>query len=114
MIIDLLNSHSASSISQDELSLSISVSEVTDPSIITSDRSIHINEDASVAGQLEVTDNDGLTSIDLTIGPTANPWSIKVDFKTGEWTYTPDEYHGNDKFTITDDSPRKRYDRYQY
>ncbi|GGK66403.1 tandem-95 repeat protein [Amphritea balenae] len=88
--------------------ISINLSNVDDPSIITGDTGYSGNEGDVVAGDLNATDVEGLTdNTYFTISSQGGNGTAAIDPATGAWTFTPADanWFGSDSFevTVTDD-----------
>ena len=87
----------------DSITINLTIAPVDDPSLISGDTSVVLNEDAVIIGDLNATDIEGLTDgsyFSITTAPT-NGSSI-IDPTDGNWTYTPaPNFYGSDSFTVT-------------
>lgn len=87
--------------------ISVTVTPVDDPTIISGTISGSGPEDTVIAGTLTATDPDGLTDgTYFTVTDTPANGAATIDPATGAWTYTPTaNFNGADSFaiTVTDD-----------
>ncbi|MEC8736807.1 MAG: tandem-95 repeat protein, partial [Planctomycetota bacterium] len=86
--------------------ISLTITAVDDPAVISGDRSGSAEEDTSaITGTLSATDVDGLTDNSYFSIETSNTpanGSASIDPETGSWSYTPNaNFNGNDSFTVT-------------
>ena len=88
-------------------SVTLTITSVDDPTIITGDFNGTLLEDGNVTGDLNATDPDGLSdgTYFLVSSDPANG-SASIDPVTGAWNYSANpDFHGSDSFTVsvTDD-----------
>ena len=87
----------------DSITINLTIAPVDDPSLISGDTSVVLNEDAIISGDLNATDVEGLTdgsNFSITTAP--NNGSSIIDPTDGNWTYTPvPNFYGSDSFTVT-------------
>ncbi len=88
--------------------LTIQIIDDDDPAVITGDTNYVGNEGDAVAGDLNATDEDGLTDgTYFTISAQSTHGIASIDAETGAWSFTPSDpdWFGTDQFkvTVTDD-----------
>ena len=84
--------------------VNITLANVDDAAIITGDIAYVGNEGDAVAGDLNVTDVEGLTDTTyFTVTSPATNGTAVIDAETGAWTFTPTDanWFGSDNFTVT-------------
>ncbi|MDA9361845.1 tandem-95 repeat protein [Ascidiaceihabitans sp.] len=84
--------------------VSVTVSAVDDPAVITGETAKTGDEDNNISGTLSGTDAaDGLIDGTLwTVESDASNGAASINAATGEWSYTPTaNFNGADKFTVT-------------
>jgi len=83
--------------------LTVNVTAVNDPTIVTGGTSGTGNEDTTLTGTLTATDADGLSDGTVfTVTTSATNGTASIDPATGLWSYTPNaDYNGTDSFTVT-------------
>ena len=83
--------------------VTVNVTAVNDPTVVTGGTSGTGNEDTTVTGTLTATDADGLSDGTVfTVSTTATNGTASIDPATGLWSYTPiADWNGTDSFTVT-------------
>ena len=84
----------------------ICLNSVDDPTIISGDTTAYLTEDSFVSGDLNASDNDGLSDGYFSINSNPTNGTASIDPATGAWSYSPSaNFYGSDSFTviITDD-----------
>ena len=83
--------------------VTVTVTAVDDPTVVTGGTSGSGNEDTTITGLLTATDNDGLSDGTVfTVSANATNGTASIDPATGLWSYTPNaDWNGSDSFTVT-------------
>ncbi|MAH25935.1 MAG: hypothetical protein CMI19_03125 [Opitutae bacterium] len=83
--------------------INLAVNPIDDPTSITGDTNASLTEDSTASGDLNASDNDGLSDGSyFSINSTPVNGSASIDPASGTWSYSPSvNFYGNDAFTIT-------------
>jgi VCBS repeat-containing protein len=83
--------------------VTVTVTGVNDPTIVTGGTSGTGNEDTTLTGTLTATDVEGVSDGTVfTVSTAATNGTASIDPATGLWSYTPNaDYNGADSFTVT-------------
>jgi VCBS repeat-containing protein len=83
--------------------INLAVNPIDDPTVISGDTTASLIEDSPAYGDLNASDNDGLSDgTYFTLSSTPSNGSASIDPASGTWSYSPSaNFYGNDSFTIT-------------
>ncbi|HBR50076.1 MAG TPA: hypothetical protein DEA71_08315, partial [Nitrospira sp.] len=83
--------------------VTMTVTAVNDPTVVTGGTSGSGNEDTTLTGTLTATDAEGLSDGTVfTVSVNATNGTASIDPATGLWSYTPNaDFNGTDSFTVT-------------
>ncbi len=83
--------------------VTVTVTAVNDPTVVTGGTSGSGNEDTTLTGTLTATDVEGLSDGTVfTVSANATNGTASIDPATGLWSYTPNaDWNGSDSFTVT-------------
>ena len=83
--------------------VTVTVTAVNDPTVVTGGTSGTGNEDTTLTGTLTATDPDGLSDGTVfSVTTAATNGTASIDPATGLWSYQPNpDYNGTDSFTVT-------------
>lgn len=81
--------------------INITINSVNDPTIITGDVNMIVNEDEIINGKLNVEDGDGFGDEIFYISIEPLNGKAEINSKTGEWNYIPNQnFFGTDTFLV--------------
>ncbi|MFL2506129.1 MAG: tandem-95 repeat protein [Parasynechococcus sp.] len=85
--------------------VSLTITPVDDPAVISGDTSGSGAEDTTITGALSAVDVEGLTDntyFSIESGDNPSNGTASIDAETGAWSYEPNtNYNGSDSFTVT-------------
>ena len=85
--------------------VSLTITPVDDPAVISGDTSGSGAEDTTITGALSAVDEEGLTDntyFSIESGDNPANGTASIDAETGAWSYEPNtNYNGSDSFTVT-------------
>jgi VCBS repeat-containing protein len=83
--------------------INLAINPIDDPTVISGDTTASLIEDSPAYGDLNASDNDGLSDgTYFTLSSTPSNGSASIDPASGTWSYSPSaNFYGNDSFTIT-------------